>query len=80
MRQDKKLSDALFNIDNVNINIQFNINSEATQRITSNRNSKEKRQKSQFFEKFKKMLVEFIAKIDVNVIIILSHLIFTLFK
>lgn len=80
MRQDKKLSSPLINVENMNINIQVNINSEASQKITSNRNAKAKKVKSCFWTGLKKMLVKFITEIDVNIIIILSELIFTLFK
>ena len=80
MRQDKKLSSPLINVENLNINIQVNINSEASQKITSNRNAKAKKVKSCFWTRLKKMLVKFITEIDVNIIIILSELIFTLFK
>ena len=78
MRQDKKLSTPLINIENLNLNIQVNVNSTANQTITSNRNEKEESKKSHFFEKLKKMLVKFVTEIDVNVIVILSELIFTL--
>ena len=80
MRQDKKLSSPLVNIENLNINIQFNVNSEASQKITSSRNAKTKKVKSCFWTRLKKMLVKFITEIDVNIIIIMSELIFTLFK
>ena len=80
MRQDKKLSNPLINIENLNINIQVNIDSEGSQKITSSRNARARKEKSCFWTRLKKMLAKFMTKIDVNIIIILSELIFTLFK
>ena len=81
MRQDKNLSDSRVNIENVNINIQINVNSNgSTQKITSSRNKKENKKKSCFWKRFKEMLVKFVTEIDVNIIIVLTEMIFTLIK